>query len=76
MPTSLDDIPGRSRYPWEEWFNGEVHIIDPEGEWNVSKASLRAYLHSKAREMGGSVGTKTTPEDKLAFQFTPGDATN
>lgn len=73
---NIDDVPNvLTKYPWEEWTDGQLHIIDLDA-YGVSKAALRVRMHQKAEALGKKVKTRTTEDGRLAFQFLDKSTTN
>lgn len=69
MPETIDDIPyANQKYPWEEWTDGTLHIVDPK-DYDVAFESFRSYLHQQADLRGLRVKTRRTEDWKVAFQY-------
>jgi hypothetical protein len=70
------DFGRETKYPWDEWLNGETHIITHGEDFDVSFQAMQAQLHTRAGKEGLKVRTKRLEGDKLAFQFsTPTEET-
>lgn len=60
-----------AKYPWHEWLDGEVHVIEvPAG---LNEASFLANLRSRAREVGEPL-TTWLPDGRIQLQVRPDPA--
>lgn len=77
MAKKLKDMPAgsRSRYPWDEWFDGDVWELEAEKDYSVSTENMRTAVHSAAGSRGGHAQTSVT-EKGLAIQFFEGENPN
>lgn len=61
-------VTSRSKYPWDEWINGNPWVATRGEDFHVACANFVATLHQKATSRGITVKTSTTG-DKVTFQF-------
>lgn len=53
LPDHLRRPPGRPQvYPWERWFNGESHILEPSVDFDCQPTSLRTQIYHRAKADG------------------------
>ena len=52
--------PGRARYDWENWTNGEQWMITEGVDFFVSPESMVGNIHSAARRIRDEEGRRTT----------------
>ena len=74
MAKKLKELPAgtRSRYPWDDWFDGEVWELTEGEDYTVSTDNMRTAVHSAAKTRGGKA-TTTSVEGGLAIQYHEGD---
>lgn len=58
----------RSKYPWEEWMDGEVHTAKAEVDFTCSIPSFVTGVHIKAKTNGMRAETSTSG-DVVSFVF-------
>lgn len=60
--------PGRARYPWEEWLDGDVWMLEKDVDYQRDNVSFRVAVHQAAKSRGMSVMTESTPEGNMIIQ--------
>jgi len=77
MAEVLDALPSRqnSRYPWTDWFDGQVWEITHGEDFFVSVHSMRCQVTSAAARRGYLIETRTysatkTRPGRVVFQAT------
>ena len=73
MAKIVDEMPGRSRaskFPWDEWFDGQVWLLVPGEDFESSVEGFRSSAHNAAKRMGFNLST-TVRDDCVYLQATP-----
>lgn len=60
--------PGRSRYPWGEWLDGDAWLLEKGKDYTRDNDSFRVAVHQAAKSRGMGVMTETTPEGNMIVQ--------
>jgi hypothetical protein len=67
------DFPERhaanSRYPWDQWLDGQIWQITRGEDFDISTESMRVRLYPAAKARGGSIRTNVKGST-ITFQFT------
>jgi hypothetical protein len=59
-----------SKYPWNEWTDGNVWEIRRPEDFTLTNTNMQATLHDKASALGMKVRSESTPDGHgLVFQF-------
>lgn len=68
---SLEDH-GLVKYPWDEWTDGDEHVITQGVDFAISIASMRAALTNKHRQrgLGTHKGFKQFTDGKWYYCYT------
>lgn len=60
----------RSKYPWDEWFNGNVWLLEQGRDFDATPERMRQMIGMTARKRGIKVRTSVNkPENKVALQM-------
>lgn len=59
---------GRSKYPWDDWFDGQVWELTPGEDFTVTIESFRSTAIGKASSLGGILRTRVAG-GKLQLQY-------
>ena len=65
MAKIVDEMPGRNRaskFPWEEWFDGNVWMLEPGEDFTSSVEGFRSTAHNAAKNMGYVITTRVKDE--------------
>lgn len=64
------ELSGRPpKYPWGEWFNGEVWELVKGEDFDSEPKSFRVHAHRTAKEYGGRVRTKLHGRTGISIVF-------
>lgn len=68
-------VPRRStgrkpKYPWTEWFDGAIHVVEQDVDFKPMMHSFVNILHQSARAHDGTVQTSSEGK-KITFAFIP-----
>lgn len=67
-------LPGQSKYPWDQWFNGKKWVLEPGVDFTSEIRSFRTALYNAARDRGKHVKTRYLEEDnRLVIQVYKSD---
>lgn len=59
----------RSKYPWDEWFDGNVWMLQQDRDFTASPERMRQMIGMTARKRGLKVRTSVNKlERKIAMQ--------
>lgn len=58
----VDSMPGRQRYPWDEWFDGKVRLLEKGVDFDCSLAGMRSAALSAAKKYGIEIVARVRPE--------------
>jgi hypothetical protein len=65
--------PDSSRYPWEEWLDGDVWELAQGEDFKGKSNAFRSNARSRAKKRGGKIRARILKEDggveKLYIQF-------
>jgi hypothetical protein len=64
---------GDRKHPWDTWLDGQIWLLDPEEDFDVSVASFRAQTITTASRRGLKVRTRVRPEGLYVQAYTPDD---
>lgn len=57
-------------YPWESWFDGDIHVCYMGRDFQTAPSSFRALVHRAANSRGMKAETKIDPEaGSVSFRF-------
>lgn len=63
----IDSMPAgtgkRARYPWNEWFDGQVRQLENGVDFTCTPEGLRTTIHTAAKRMGFKVTTANVEGD-------------
>ena len=66
----------RSRsYPWAEWFDGRIHQLEPDVDFNGPPVSLERVIRTSANRRGIKVRVRITEDGYVIVQKHEGDVT-
>lgn len=66
----------RSRsYPWNEWFDGRIHQLEPDIDFDGPPVSLERVIRTSANRRGIKVRVRITEEGNVVVQKHEGDVT-
>lgn len=74
MAKELEEFPGgpgKSKYPWHEWFNGSPWLLRRGEDYSTSTASFRAIAGRAAKQEGLKLRTrliKDGPGEAIVIQ--------
>jgi hypothetical protein len=69
-PNSNTNTHGNTKYPWNEWSNGQIWELTIGVDFKCRTQSMRGVLYNHARRVSLSVRIQTiTNLGKLRFQF-------
>lgn len=77
MATIITEMPTQTRagrtpkYPWGEWFDGQVRLLTQGEDFDCTTGSLRANAYKTARDHAKKISVVTVDEVTLALQATP-----
>jgi len=69
----VDSIPGRQYYPWGEWFDGKVRLLEPGVDFTCEPVGMRSAAYSAAKKAGIKVVARVRPEGVYVHAL-PADA--
>jgi hypothetical protein len=58
----VDSIPGRQYYPWGEWFDGKVRLLEPGVDFTCEPVGMRSAAYSAAKKAGIKIVARVRPE--------------
>lgn len=65
LPETQD---ARKKYPWDEWFNGDIYVLTAGEDFTMSLMSMRAYIYKMATQHAVKVSINLNHElGRLAF---------
>lgn len=70
--TDRDELERQGRppkYPWAEWFDGDVWELQQGRDFYCTPKSFRPLAHRTARDYGGRVRTKFRPDNVVVMAF-------
>lgn len=60
-----------SKYPWQQWTDGQVWVATEGTDFTVTPAMFRASLYRVARQYDVVVRTSIRDDGSVVFQFAP-----
>ena len=61
--------PPGTKYPWDTWQDGRWWTITKDEDFSVTVRSMRDQLHTRAKDTGVKVSTRTDKDSKITFSF-------
>lgn len=58
----VDYMPGKSRHPWDEWFDGKVRLLEKDVDFRSAPSGLVSAAHNAAKARGLKVSARVRPE--------------
>lgn len=58
----VDAIPGRQYYPWGEWFDGKVRLLEPGVDFTCEPVGMRSAAYSAAKKANIKIVARVRPE--------------
>lgn len=72
FPEGANSREGYSRYPWNEWLDGDAWELEQGADFTVTTKSFRSAAAQAARIRNGGIRTALTNEGKnVVIQFVP-----
>lgn len=59
---------GNEKYPWDEWFDGNIWELTSPKDFDGTTASFRITLFNAAKRRGLKVRTRVLSDTKLVIQ--------
>lgn len=53
---------GNFKYPWKDWLNGEVWLLECGKDFQIPLESMRHLVHATARRKGFTATCRSRPE--------------
>lgn len=70
---AFPEIPGQSRYPWDEWLDGSIWELTEGEDFRGKVNTFRSNARSQARRRNGKVEArilrKTDEPNKIYIRF-------
>lgn len=63
-------LQNRSKYPWNVWLDGEVHIIKKGVDFDIVVENMKSTIYGAANRKGMSASIRNLDEDTLYFMAT------
>ncbi len=75
MAKRLEEFPAlletrKKKYPWDEWMDGSIWIIERGIDFSVAFTTMQGYLYQQAIDNRQNVRTGKR-DGKIVFQFSP-----
>jgi hypothetical protein len=64
--------PHPTRYPWDEWFDGQTRLLEPDVDYQTSPDSFRSVVYITAKKAGMQAHVRIRPEG-VYLRATPRD---
>lgn len=58
----VDRMPGKSRHPWDEWFDGKVRLLERDVDFHSEPTGLVSAAHNAAKARGLKVSARVRDE--------------
>lgn len=56
---------GGQKYPWDEWLDGQIHVLDNEDFGDVKLDSFATSVRDNAKKRGLAVEIRTDKENRV-----------
>lgn len=71
-PTWARPTGERAEYPWDDWFNGDIWVLEHGRDFTAKLASFRVIAYAAARRRGVRLKTGLNPDGQsIAIQAIP-----
>lgn len=66
---SFPSLPSQSRYPWDEWLDGQPWEVRPGEDFDSRASTFVGNARLQARRRGGKIRTRNLGDGGLVIQF-------
>jgi hypothetical protein len=58
------DFDKKSKYPWDEWFDGDIWVLEQGEDFTISLPNMRSVIYGAADRAGLEVKTSVDADAK------------